>query len=64
MSFEVGDVVRLTETCRKVCAEPERYLRGTVTETEGAWRICRVQWNGIDRPIAMRSDEIEHIKEV
>lgn len=63
MNFYEGAVVRLAETVRRVCEEPKRYQRGVVTEKTGPWGVCRVQWNGVDHPICMRSDEIELIKE-
>lgn len=55
--FSVGCKVALTESMRRACAEPERYKIGIVTRV-GAWGIYDVQWNGVDRPISMRADEI------
>ena len=56
-SFTIGDKVVLTESYRAVNVEPEKYLSGTVTRI-GSWNIVDVQWNGFDRPISMRADEI------
>lgn len=57
-SFSVGDEVVLTESSRRVCVSPEKYERGVVVRA-GSWDVYDVQWNGISRPIGMRSDEIE-----
>lgn len=63
MRFSNGDVVRLAPGVKAVCVEPEKYERGVVTDDAGSWNIYEVKWNGIDRSICMRSDEIELIKE-
>lgn len=55
--FSVGCKVVLTESMRRACVEPEKYETGTVTRV-GAWNVYDVQWNGFDRPISMRADEI------
>lgn len=57
-SFSVGDKVTLTESTRRVSVEPEKYEIGVVTRV-GSWNIYDVQWNGFDRPIGMRGDEIQ-----
>ena len=55
--FAVGDKVVLTGTMRAVAVEPEKYVSGTVTRV-GTWNIVDVIWNGFDRPIMMRADEL------
>jgi hypothetical protein len=57
----VGSKVTLTDPLRMVCAYPEKYQTGTVTSI-GSWGIVDVQWNGIDRPIGMRADEIREVE--
>lgn len=59
-SFQVGDTVHLTPSMRRAALDlyPERYQIGTITRI-GSWGIVDVKWNGINRPIGMRSDEIE-----
>lgn len=61
MRFYNGDVVELTPSCRAVNANPEKYERGIVTDDRGYWGVYEVQWNGIDHPIGMRSDEIQRV---
>lgn len=56
--FKVGDNVVLTEAMRRAAYHPEKYKSGVVTGV-GSWGIIYVAWNGIDRPIGVRSDEIE-----
>lgn len=63
MRFSNGDEVRLTSRVKAVCVEPEKYVRGVVTDDTGSWNIYEVKWNGIGHPIGMRADEIELIKE-
>ena len=63
MRFSNGDAVQRTPNVKAVCMEPEKYVRGVVTDDSGSWNIYSVKWNGIDHPIAMRGDEIELIKE-
>ncbi len=55
--FSVGCKVVLTESMQRICTEPEKYKSGVVTRI-GSWGVVDVQWNGIDRPIGMRADEI------
>lgn len=59
----VGDKVTLTPSLRRVCTEPERYRSGVIVRV-GSWNIYDVQWNGIDRPIGMRGDEIQEEKKI
>ena len=56
-SFSIGDKVVLTKSMQAASVEPEKYISGTVTRI-GSWNIVDVQWNGFDRPISMRADEI------
>lgn len=63
MRFALGDAVQLAPNVKSVCVEPEKYERGVIVDPSGVWNIYGVKWNGIDRPIGMRADEIELIKE-
>ena len=63
MRFSNGDVVTLAPRAKAVNVEPEKYERGIVTDDSGSWNIYGVKWNGVDRPIGMRADEIELVKE-
>lgn len=63
MSFVAGDVVSLTPTARAVCVEPEKYVRGVITDDGGNWNVYGVKWNGIDHPIHMLANEIMKVKE-
>ena len=53
----VGCNVKLTDSMQLHCAEPEKYVIGTVTKI-GSWGVVNVKWNGIGHPIEMREDEI------
>ena len=57
-SFSVGDKVTLTESMRRVNVAPEKHGIGVVVRV-GSWNIYEVQWEGFDRPIGMRGDEIQ-----
>ncbi len=61
-SFSVGDKVTLTDSARRVNVAPEKYQTGVVVRV-GSWNIYDVQWNGFDRPIGMRGDEIQGMRE-
>ena len=61
-SFQIGDKVQLTPRMRCAAVDPGRYEAGTVTRI-GSWGIVDVQWNGVERPIGMRSDEVELVTE-
>ncbi len=61
-SFSVGDKVTLTESARRQNVAPEKYQIGVITAV-GSWNIDDVKWNGIDRPIGMRGDEIQGVQE-
>ena len=56
-TFSIGSTVVLADSVRRVCKAPERYQTGKVVEI-GSWNVFEVLWNGFDRPIAMRGDEI------
>lgn len=58
--FQIGDKVELTPAMKRAATRPERYQRGTVVRI-GSWGTVDVQWNGIERPITVRSDELAHI---
>ena len=59
-SFSIGDKVALTPAMKRASIDPEKYGTGIVMEI-GSWGVVKVLWNGIDHPIAMRSDEIAHL---
>ncbi len=59
-NFNVGDKVELTPAMKRAAIHPEKYQRGTVVRI-GSWGTVDVQWNGIEKPITVRSDEITHI---
>lgn len=54
----VGDGLRLTKAMEWAAMQSEKYQSGTVTRIE-SWGTVDVQWNGIDHPTIVRSDEIE-----
>ena len=56
-NFPVGCKVVLTAAMREQAVKPELFEIGTVTR-EGSYGIYDVQWNGLNRPIGMRADEI------
>lgn len=58
--YKAGDDVVLTARMRRAASEPEKYKRGIVV-SEWFNGVVYVLWNGIDKPICMRIDEIEHI---
>lgn len=57
--FKIGDKVGLTPAMKRAAIHPEKYLHGTVVGI-GSWGTVDVQWNGIGKPITVRSDEITH----
>lgn len=59
-NFSVGDKVVLIVDMKRAALEPEKYESGIVTHI-GSWGIVDVRWNGFDRPISMRNDEITEI---
>lgn len=61
--FAIGDMVELNTLLQRSCTEPERYKVGVITRV-GAWNIYDVKWNGVDRPIGMRGDEIQEYKNI
>lgn len=58
-NFKVGDQVELTQTMKRAAIHPEKYQHGIVVRV-GSWGTVDVQWNGIENPITVRSDEIAH----
>lgn len=65
--MKVGDKVRLTpqmmEATRLGSSNPSVYEgEGTITRI-GSWGIVDVLWDKIGRPISIRSDEIEVVKD-
>lgn len=55
--YQIGDKVTLTPSMKRAALEPEKYESGTVVRV-GSWNTVDVLWNGFDRPITVRSDEI------
>ena len=60
MKVAVGDKVTLTDILMNAVAHPEKYQVGEVTEI-GTHSVVSVKWNGINRPIDMREDELKKI---
>ena len=58
----MGCKVVLTDSMRRACVEPEKYKSGVVTRI-GTWGIIDVQWNGFNRPISMRADEVTEARD-
>lgn len=58
-TFNVGDMVQLTDAMRRADVAAEKHGIGTVVRV-GSWGVVDVQWEGCDHPISMKSDEIEH----
>lgn len=60
--MKIGDKVTLEPGCKKAQIEPERYEIGTVAYI-GSWKCVGVKWNGFDKVIIMRQDELELVEE-
>lgn len=58
----VGTRVTLTSNMKRAVTHLEKYEIGSIVAL-GSWGIVKVFWDGFDRAIDMRSDELKQIEE-
>lgn len=57
-NFSAGNKVTLTPRMKRSVCNPEKYETGEVIRA-GSYGVVDVLWNGLNKPIGMRSDELE-----